>query len=444
MSEAALAEALKAVAAAHSAGRTKEARALCDRLLAAHPDEGDAHMWSGMIAMAELRWASAIDAFERALAQRLEPWSLGNLGACRLKVGRLEEAERSLREAVRLKPDLLAPWLGLATALHGLRRFDEALDVLDRAEAANAGDHQIDTRRGCTLAALGRYEAAQAVFERAAAHAPGFIYPRLVRFDRGTFDAIGDVPQPDEAPVLAHRGASGAAVDRVVLVSCNPPYARKYGIPFLRSYAEHRRAGELLHVHVPDPDATVVRELVEAADGAGLSALALTTEESPYPAGAEARRRAYYACARLMHLPRWLDQYRVPVLVLDVDYIVERPLDGLFEAADESDLALNARRPIDSPWLDVIANVILARPTPAAHRYLRAVAGYVRGVLDREHKAWLVDQAALFCTLKLFERFSRAPAIAWLPQAHESGLFHIGHVYDHLLEDPRYRRYANG
>ena len=429
------------VAAAHGAGRVAEARALVDRLLTQKPGDGDALMWSGFVAMSELRWPEATAAFEQALAARTDPWSLANLGACYAKVGRLDDAERSLRRATEIKPNLLGAHIGLAAALHGLRRFDEALARLDAAEAVASNDHQAALRRGCTLVELGRFDEAQAAFGLAAARATDFTFPRLVRFDRATFDAVTAGP-PVILPPDVEYESGGAGVRGVVVVSCNPPYARKYGAPFLRSYAEHAHTGHLLHLHIPDPDERIVDEMREVASRAGLASLRITTEDSPFPETEPQQRKAFYACARLLHLPYWLDAYQAPMLVMDVDFIVESPLTSLFEAAAGHDLALNARHPIDSPWLDIIANVIVANPTPAARRYFSAVARYALTYLAREPKAWLVDQAALFCVLKMLERYSTPPTVRWLPQAHQSGLWHIGHVYDHLLDDPRFQRYA--
>ena len=431
---------LKDVAAAHAAGRLAEARAICDALLAQDPQSGDAHMWSGSIAMSQLRWTEAVDALERALGIRADPWSAANLGACYSKLGRLPEAERSLRLATELHPDLYGAHISLAGVLHGLERYDEALERLDIAARIDPDDHKVDLRRGCTLAELGRYDEAQQAFERAAARTGDFIYPRLVRFDRATFESVACLPPRLEAPQLAV--CAGGDFRGVVLVSCNPAYARKYGLPFLRSYAEHAAPDHLLHIHIPDPDARIVDELRRTARDAGLRALSISTESSPFAAEEAQQRKAYYACARLLHLPYWLESYRVPMLVLDVDFIVETSLDVLFTAAAGHDVGLNARVPKDSPWLDVIANVIVANPTAAARRYFLAVGGYAYEQLRREPRAWLVDQAALFCVLRMFERFAEPPAVRWLPQAHQSGLFHIGHAYEHLLEDPRFVRYS--
>ena len=433
---------LKDVAEAHASGRIAEARALCESVLAHSPHDGDALMWSGLIAMGELRWPEAISAFEQALAIRADPSSLANVGACYLKVGRLEEAERSLRRATELKPNLYGAYIGLATALHGLRRFDEALARLDHAAGLPQSDHKVELRRGCTLTELRRYDDAQRAFERAVAGSASFVYPRLVQYDRTTFDSITAARLAYPPPQVAVEG-NASGVEGIVVISCDPPYARKYGAPFLRSYAAHARAQHLLHLHIPDPDDRIVDEMREIARTAGLANIAITTERAPFPGQHAQQRRAYYACARLLHLPHWLERYAVPMLLLDVDFIVERPLDILFESSAGSDACLNARHPIDSPWLDVIANVIVANPTPRSRSYFAAVASYALGHLEREAQAWLVDQAALFCVLRMFERYGEPPAIRWLPQAHQSGLWHIGHLYDHLLNLPRFRRWSS-
>ena len=130
-------------------------------------------------------------------------------------------------------------------------------------------------------------------------------------------------------------------------------------------------------------------------------------------------------------------------LNLDVDFIVESTLAGLVDAVRGCDIGLNQRDPLDSPWLDVIANIIVANPTPAARRYFAAVKNYALDFLRREPDAWLVDQAALYCVLKMLERYGAPPAVAWIPADKQTCLWHIGHAYDHLLDDPRFRKYAD-
>ncbi len=434
--------ALGEIAQLAQAGELVRARAQCEQLLATEPAHADAMAWLGRIAMDEFRWDEAIAIFDRLLRVRVDPWSLGNLGVCHWKVGRLDEAEYCLRGAVELKPAFTRAHVSLAYVLHGLQRFDAALAQLEIAGKLDAAEHQVPMRLGCTLAALGRLDESQQAFARAVQLAGRFSFPRLIAFDRATFDAVSG-PEESVAPPRVTAQVLAGGFDYVTLISCNSPYVRKYGVPFIRSFAESNRGASLLHLHVYDPDATILDEVTALLARSGIVNYAVTTENSPFPGHAVQQRKAYYACGRLVHLPYWLDLYRCPILSLDVDFIVERALDPLIAAARDCDVGLNARNPVDSPWLDVIANLIVANPTPAARRYFAAVKNYALAFLRREPEAWLVDQSALYCVLKMLERYAAPPEVAWIPAQSQACLWHIGHAYDHLLNDPRFRKYAD-
>jgi len=424
-------------------GNWRAARVRCEELLAAEPGHADALAWLGRIAMGQFRWDDAIAAFDKVLRIRVDPWTLGNLGVCHWKVGHLGEAEYCLRGAVEIKPAFTRAHVRLANVLHALQRFDAALAQLALAEKLDAADHQIQMRRGCALAALGRFDEAQQAFAHCVELTGPFIYPRLVAFDRATFDVVTGAEAAVPSPQLElQEGAQAGAYRYVTLISCNPPYVRKYGFPFIRSFAERGQGDSLLHLHIYDPDATILDEVESLMSRSGVARYAVTTETCPFPPQETKQRKAYYACGRLAHLPYWLDRYRCPILSLDVDFIVESALDGLVDAAQQCDIGLNLRDPVDSPWLDVIANIIVANPTTAARRYFAAVKNYALTYLRREPEAWLVDQSALYCVLKMMERFAAPPSVAWIPADRQACLWHIGHAYDHLLNDPRYRKYA--
>ncbi len=437
-------QALDGIAQLVQSGDWQQACARCEELLAAAPQDADALVWLGRIAMGQFRWDEAIAAYDRVLRIRVDPWTLGNLGVCHWKLGHLDEAEYCLRGAVEIKPGFTRAHVSLANVLHAKRRFDAALAQLAVAAELDAHDHQIPMRRGCALAALGRYDDAQQMFAQSVQLAGRFSYPRLVAFDRATFDAVSGadevVPPP---PLVLQAGVLDGGFRHVVLISCNPPYVRKYGFPFIRSFAAHGHRDSLLHLHIYDPDASILAEVRSLMSKSGLARYAVTTETSPFPAHETKQRKAYYACGRLVHLPYWLERYRRPLLSLDVDFIVESALDGLIEAATQCDVGLNPRDPVDSPWLDVIANIIVANPTPASLRYFGTVKNYALRYLRQERQAWLVDQSALYCVLKMLERYATPPSVAWIPADSQACLWHIGHAYDHLLNDPRYRKYAD-
>ncbi|MEO8443348.1 MAG: tetratricopeptide repeat protein [Betaproteobacteria bacterium] len=435
-------QALDEIARLMRAGEHSQARKLCERVLAQSPEDADVLIWLAQIAMDDALWAEAIAAFDRALQIRLDPWSLGNLAMCYCRTGRLKEAEHCLRGALGLKPDLVRAHVNLAAVLHGLRRFDDALAQLATASALDANDYQIAMRQGNALTELGRFDDAQTAYAHAARLAGKFVYPRLVAFDRATLDEITSHPRVIAPPRMLDEINPPADYRYVVLISCDPAYLRKHGFAFIRSFAEHAQGGNLLHVHVYDADDPLIDETREVARQADLACMAMSTETCPFPRSEPQQRKSYYACGRLLHLPYWLNCYQRPLLSLDVDVIVKGRLDLLVDAAAGGDLALNRREPIDSPWLDVIANIIVANPTAAARRYLEAVGNYVLRYIEREREAWLVDQTALFCVLKMMARFGEPPAVAWIAESQHPCLWHYGGANEHSVGDPRYLKYA--
>ena len=68
---------------------------------------------------------------------------------------------------------------------------------------------------------------------------------------------------------------------------------------------------------------------------------------------------------------------------------------------------------------------------------------YALRYLRQEPAAWLVDQSALYCVLRMLERFATAPSVAWVHAERHACLWHIGHAYDYLLNDSRFRQYAD-
>ncbi len=444
-SEASVVEhALDEIARLAQAADFPQARARCEEILAGAPLNADALVWLGRIAMSQLRWADAIQAFDQALRIHIDPKTLGDLGMCHWKVGHLGEAEYCLRGALELNPSLKREHIRLAIVLHALQQFDAVLAQLALAEKLDPTDNQVPLRRGCALAAVGRYDEAQQAFEKSVQLAGHFNYARLVAFDRRTFDAVTAAEESVTPPqVVLQAGEQGAAFRYVTLISCNPPYMYRFGFPFIRSYAEHGKGDDLLHVHIYDPVDTILDELKCLLSKCGIARYVVTTETCPFPAHEASQRKAYYACGRLVHMAYWLDRYRCPVLSLDVDFIVESPLDVLVDAALRADIGLNLRDPVDSPWLDVIANIIVANPTSSAIRYFSAVRNYALDCIRREPEAWLVDQSALYCVLKMMGRYNAPPVVTWFPATSLSCLWHMGHAYGHLLDDPRYQKYAD-
>lgn len=415
-------------------------RALCDAMLAANPTHCAAWRILGLVNMLERRFEHAINAFTRSVELIPELGTLINLATCQAKLGDLEHALQNNQAAVAMAPDSFEARLGLATTLHGMRRMEEALAEAEEAERIRPGHPAVAARRGAIRAHLGHYDDAEQDFAAASNHTPQC---RAVRFSRIFYDTLGTatdhrVPEPAQALCL------GSADDAryVVYVGCTADYFCKYGVAFLNSYAANSAARNLLHLHIVDPHEHFRNALSDIVRRLPSLNLVVTTELALIDAAADpVNGKTYYACARFLQLPSFLARYRKPILSLDVDAVVEAPLERLLEDVRNRDLGLVLREPIDSPWLDIVANIVAASPTPAALEYLRKVRNYIFHFLDRRQMPWCLDQISLYCVLRMMGRFETAPEVAWLPREAQAVTWHIGQAYDYKLNDPRFKRY---
>jgi protein O-GlcNAc transferase len=144
------------------AGRQQEAAALCDRILAAQPEDARLLHLRGVIAIALGDPAAAEDYLRRSLA--LDPGDAQaqqNLGAVLATAGRLDDAVLHFEAAARLVPDDAGMLANYGRALRQLGRRDEAdarfrrITELQpgRAEAWH-GLGQLAQDRGDTAAAV--------------------------------------------------------------------------------------------------------------------------------------------------------------------------------------------------------------------------------------------------------------------------------------------------
>ncbi len=135
--------------------------------------QGLAHYQAGRHAQAESSFAASL-----ALVPG-RPSTLTNLGAARLKLGKIQEAADVLEEALQQEPDNVEALGHRASALAELGQHQQALACADRALAHNAALGPVWSLRGELLRDLGRNEEAAESFEKAIAHGGD---PQLYRY----------------------------------------------------------------------------------------------------------------------------------------------------------------------------------------------------------------------------------------------------------------------
>ena len=367
------------------------------------------------------------------------PWSLITLASCLWRLRRLDEGLRFAELAVSTYPDFPDAHLVLANLLHGMKRFDAALARIREAKTRMPKSHLVEARFGCIHSQLGNYEQAMRHFGDAVRLMPNFVHCRLIDYRRELWDKIK--PAPELRPAETGAPAGGNAV---VATFCDAGYFYKYGATFVNSFAQNAARSKRLHLHIVDPDPGLNIFVAGLTEKLGLVDVAVTTENTPGTiAPDENRRKTFYSCARFFHINRLLEQYRGTVACFDVDTIFESPIDDLLSSLAGKDAGLIQREPPDSPWLDIVANIIVANPTTLSRRYFAAVANFIRHFAERDEWFWHLDQIALHCVLKMMEQYDIPPQVGWIPQD-RGPVWHIGHSYDFKLAEARFKKYEIG
>lgn len=138
------------------------------------------------------------------------------LGMLRLQTGDSAEAAALLEKALKLQPNDPGALLHYGLALHGVKRFEEALGVYDRALAIQPNSVALHVGRGGALRALDRTEEALAEYEFALAvnandadawNVRGSLLCSLKRIDEA-LDSLNHAVAlaPDSAEALQNRG----------------------------------------------------------------------------------------------------------------------------------------------------------------------------------------------------------------------------------------------
>ncbi len=160
----------------YHASRFDEAIELLEEALRQRPDYGDAALRLGHCYQSKGLFADAEHAYRKAL--QVEPTSLmvqQSLGGVLNDMGRNTEAEQLLRAALEQSRDqrqTAALHHNLAASLKQQGRFEEALELFDRAKAAAADIPIVDYNRGGTLQELGRLDEAVEAYRSAIVRNP--------------------------------------------------------------------------------------------------------------------------------------------------------------------------------------------------------------------------------------------------------------------------------
>ncbi len=172
------------------ADKLESAVEVLDQLSRTHPDLPLVHVSVGDLSRQMERFGDAVAAYDRAIAiyedLEQEQWFVHYARAISLeRLGEWPDAEAGFRKALELNPDhpQVMNYLGYSLVEKRIK-LDEALDLIERAVAAEPNSGYIVDSLGWVLYRLGRYDEAIVHMERAA---------ELMPIDPVVNDHLGDV-----------------------------------------------------------------------------------------------------------------------------------------------------------------------------------------------------------------------------------------------------------
>jgi tetratricopeptide (TPR) repeat protein/serine/threonine protein kinase len=237
-------------------GRKDEARAALERVLELDPENIVAQVSRGVMLLHDRRFEQALAAFELVLRRLAEDPGLfvhlsvisrsggqtedaqrallaamqQNRGSALFGLGRNEEALQVFDDALELAPDMAYTHHNRGLALSALRRLPQALEAFNRAVELDPNHASSHENRGCTLYALQRLAEALEAFDRTLELEPGLA---RVHVNRGLALAA-----------LGHHAQAVEAYDRALEIDSESPFAHTNRGNALSALGRHAEALE--------------------------------------------------------------------------------------------------------------------------------------------------------------------------------------------------------
>ena len=389
---------------------------------------------------AQSRWAEAKAAY--LAAQDSDPDNPGawlGLGLCAEGIGDLAAAQTAFAEAARLHPERVDAWLGLASANHALGQGTQAIrawlqawllspadlrlhnivwQALNETETAGEG-YAGAVCRGNRLRAQGQNDEALVFYRQAQKQEPGlpFAYSRAGCLLAKNGDYAGAEMEFSQARALSDWVESGIRLNPsffnelpifspalswvkkaegngpLAVVGCDAVYFKRYAQGLWESLCRCEGETASLHVHLLYPAAESLA--MAQAMGVGLS-----VESPDFQGSTRNFVNTYYASARFLVLPDLLKAYDRPLLVMDVDAAVLKPLAPLWTVLAGNDMAIRRLQgAMVDPWNEPQANLVGVNPTPKGLAFAQSLSRFLAHFVARRLLFGFFDQTALYSVL---------------------------------------------
>ena len=195
----------------------------------------------------------------------------------------------------------------------------------------------------------------------------------------------------DALPGAAPQGDARA----VLLVAADAAYVRLYGAAYLRSVLARLDVPARVVLHVIGGGAgTPVRDpRVSCTEDAFDPAAVITRcHDSDGP---RAIPVAHFQSIRFAQAEHWLARTGLPVIVSDIDVILQRGIADLLDRHASDDVVLNRNEASQAFGSHLTANLLMLMPTPGGRAFAADLRGYLDRALARRDVSRWIDQCGL-------------------------------------------------
>jgi tetratricopeptide (TPR) repeat protein len=295
------------------------------------------------------------------------------------------------------------------------RELDEFADVVAKFEKEYPDKKGILISKASNFFCRGRRLEAENYYKGYASLKPDSIY-EVIEFSPDFYQRIASKSDDDlraGLPPVVNLVHAEFSADPIIYLSCNYDYFADFGRPMLLSINEVARNAQV-HLHIMDPPPDIATRISDFQKLIPNTNLAVSAETVGVIEKGVNAARCYYHAVRFIRLYDHLKHYRRPLWLMDVDAVLNRDPQVMFESASDADIAFRARPGRWEPWNQHNASVLGINPTPLGFEYLRLVAAYVAEFYAKDRLRWGIDQLAMYGVHEYMRDAGRAPNVKLL------------------------------
>ncbi len=210
-------------------------------------------------------------------------------------------------------------------------------------------------------------------------------------------DSQGQILSPE---VFASRGKLLQA-EQVLFVAGDPKYVRAYAPTFIRSVQKHAEIECLIVIMVADGRG----QLSQLAQEVGIQDDRLLFMATDVVCNTKRRYTlkarhdnglvGYYQCARFIWAGYLMSMFHLPLVVADIDVVLQRPLRNLEDKYRDYDVVLNENGMNVKLASIFTANLSIINATEAGERFCRFLRSYMEMMLHYEDLDGFMDQSTI-------------------------------------------------